>query len=67
MTWLAAIQRDRARLAMMLQRFAEERLCCRDIARAAEVRLDRFPLSIDGAVEIHPTATHLDISFIGTP
>ena len=35
MTWLKTIQRDRARIAMMLERFMEERFCCRKVPRAA--------------------------------
>lgn len=51
----------------MLQRFAEEALGCRQAAVPAEPELDRVADAVDGAVEIHPLTSDLDVGLIRMP
>src|ERR1700759_3759814 len=64
---LETVDGDGARLAVALQRFAEERLCSRDIPRPAEMRLHRAAALVHGTVQVHPATADLDIRFIATP
>ena len=50
-----------------LQRFAEEPLCCRGVARRREVKVDRIAELVDGSIEVGPLATDFDVGFVDAP
>jgi hypothetical protein len=64
---LETVKRDGSRLAMALQRLAEERFGGGDIPCPTEMRLHRAAAFVHGTVQIHPAAGHLDIRFIAAP
>jgi hypothetical protein len=64
---LAAVNHDPLGPAVPLQRSGEEALCGSQIAPLAEPELDRVPVAVDGAIEIHPSPAHLDIRLIDMP
>src|SRR5437868_1693343 len=67
MRWLKAVQRDRSRLAVVLQRFAEERLGGCHIPSAAEMRFHGSAPLVHSAVQIHPLAANLNVSLVAAP
>jgi hypothetical protein len=64
---LESIERDGPRLTVALQRFAEECLWGRDIARPTEMRLHGFAPFIHCAVQIHPSRATLNVRFVAAP
>src|SRR5262249_26270370 len=58
---LVAVERDLARSATVirLQRFSEERLSRRYPAVAPQEKVDRWPLLVDGAVQVAPLPSDL--------
>ena len=67
MARLVAIQGDAVWFPMMLQCLAKECLRRRNAACSTQIELHGVALSIHGAVQIHPLASHLDECFINPP
>ena len=64
---LAPADDDPLRPAMPFQRTSQEPLRGCEIAPLAEPELDRVAIAVDGAVEIYPPATDLDLGFVEMP
>jgi acyl-CoA reductase-like NAD-dependent aldehyde dehydrogenase len=64
---LTAINDDTIRAAMSRKCLSNEALCSRQVTVFAEEELDRVTHTVDGTVEIHPLAAHLDVSFVDVP
>ena len=64
---LTAVDGDAIRAAMACKRLSKETLCSRQVTVLAEEELDRVANTVDGTVEIHPLATHLDVGFVKVP
>ena len=52
---------------MPLQRLAQEPLSGCEVAALAEPEFYRVTVAVDGAVQVHPTSSDLDIGFIDVP
>src|SRR5690606_21376076 len=64
---LTTIDDNPFRTAMPLERLAQEPLGRSQIPPLTEPELNRIAVAVDGAVEIHPMPTDLDISLVDMP
>jgi hypothetical protein len=64
---LAAVDNDALRPAMPGESLSEKAFGDRKVTVLAESELDRVTAAVDGAIEIHPLATNLDIGLVGMP
>ena len=67
MARLPAIERNRSRLAMALQRFAEEDPGRCHVACSAEVRFHGAAALIHRTIQLHPLSTDLNVRLVGAP
>jgi hypothetical protein len=64
---LAAVDDNAFRPAMPAESLSEEAFGGGKIALLAEPELNRVTATVDGAIEIHPSAANLDIGLVGMP
>src|SRR4030081_3908400 len=64
---LKTIERNGARLALMLHRFTEERRRCALVPGPAQIKVDGLAFGVHRAIKVHPATANLDVGFVSPP